>query len=186
MSADLNKLAESERLDYYLLGNIEEASSCPKNLNKDEWIAINIAFFYNEISVLYASIAKHCNENNEQCANSKNKTNVYTKKHIRNKLNQISNLFSDHAFFPVDRSVPLREDICDILSQISQGILKIFEHIYIAHHHEFSSLPMLNAFFLHFTEFNFQNNVLGDVDLGLLRPLYHKLLECRGNILLVE
>ncbi|KAH0785783.1 Mob1/phocein family protein [Histomonas meleagridis] len=128
-------------------GNIEQAVKLPPGENVNDWIAMNLIEFYNQIQNLYHPIGDYCTT--QTCPETtagpgfkyywqdgvkyKKPTMLPAHEYISNVLEWIQSLLNNEKYFPSDPSIPFPQDFVSVASNMFKRLFRIYAHVY--HHH---------------------------------------------------
>lgn len=151
-------------------GDLKQAVKLPPGENLDEWLAMNIVEFYNQISCLYASISDKCTPQTcpkmtagpqyqyfwQDNVNYKKPTMLPAPEYIANVMSWANAYISNEKYFPSDPSVQYPPDFRPVVANIFKRLFRIYAHIY--HHHRRDVVQMgaetnLDTSFKHFYYF---------------------------------
>ena len=168
-------------------GNIREAVKCPDGEDLNEWLAVNVVDFFNEISLIYGIVTEYCTK--EQCpvmsAGPKYEYLWADGKKIKKPIkcsapDYINNLFTwvdeqinDPRLFPVEETAKFPDNfkkgvICPILKRL----FRVYGHLY--HHHiqkivQLDAEAHLNTCFKHFLYFVKEFRLVSDREFAPLK-----------------
>ncbi|OHT16049.1 Mob1/phocein family protein [Tritrichomonas foetus] len=151
-------------------GDLATAVKLPPGEKLDDWLAMNVVEFYNQLSCLYAPIAEHCTnitcpkmtagpgfqyywQDNERY---KKPTMLPAPEYITNVMAWTESFINDEKVFPCDPNVPFPPEFRGIVANIFKRLFRIYAHIY--HHHRNDVIKMggeahLDTSFRHFALF---------------------------------
>jgi len=143
----------------------------PPGENLNDWIAVAIVDFFNQLSILYAPVQEHCTE--ETCPEMsaghafkymwqdadeyKKPTMLCAKAYISNVMEWTDSLLNNDKVFPSDPSVSYPKDIMNVMKNIFKRLFRIYAHIYHHHLDDIKRLGIdeqLNTSFRHFIFFS--------------------------------
>ncbi|KAJ5078052.1 mob kinase activator-like 1 [Anaeramoeba ignava] len=176
--------------------NLREAVTLPDGESKEDWLAVNIVDFFNQILLIYGSIQQFCTK--ESCPvmsagkkyeylwmdNQKYKkpTKLSAPEYITELLDWVQDLLNNEQIFPTADQFP--EDFFSIISQITKRLFRIYAHIYYSHPTELEQLGALghtNACFKHFMYFVNEFNLIQKRELAPLEELINELFSKEPN-----
>jgi len=149
------------------IGDLREAVKLPPHEDKNEWIAVSTVDFFNQINLLYGSIAQFCTK--EECpvmcagqkfeylwmdgVKVKTPTKVSAPEYVELLLQWVQEQLDDDKQFPASADTQFPRDFLEKIKQIFKRLLRVYAHIYYSHFEEICSLeeePHLNTCFIHF------------------------------------
>jgi len=152
----------------------------PKWVDINEWVAINIFEFYNNLNMFYGVLSEFCTS--ESCPTmSAGKTLDYTwidsnRKQIKLAapiytdyvFTWVQNLLEDKNMFPTDSSRPFPQNFASTAKHIYRQLLRVFAHIFHAHFPHLLHLQLeahVNSLFAHFLAFGTEYELLDPKDI---------------------
>ena len=125
----------------------EQAITCPEGDNLNQWVAVHMAFFFNDINLLYGAVQETCT--NFSCPHMtagahyeylwadkykyKTPTSVPAKTYIDNLLNWVEHLFTDETLFPQEKDGPFPTKYVDRIRTITKRFFRVYAHIFYSH-----------------------------------------------------
>lgn len=173
------------------------AVKCPPNEDQNEWIAVNTVDFYNEINMLYGSIADYCTK--ESCPVMSAGTHTYlwadgvkikkpisvsAPEYVELLMVWVESQLNDEMIFPVEYGAQFPKDFLPICKTIFKRYFRVYAHIY--HHHfkkvvEGGAEAHLNTCFKHLIYFITEFDLVQDRELAPLQDLVNKILDKDKN-----
>ncbi|KAG9664152.1 maintenance of ploidy protein mob1, partial [Aureobasidium melanogenum] len=151
-------------------GSLRKVVRLPEGEDKDEWLAVNVVDFYNQINLLYGAITEFCSPHS--CPEMKatdefeylwhhppefpRPVRLPAPSYISNLLSWTSNLLSDANVFPTHPGVPFPPTFQSTIKQIFKRLYRIYAHIYCHHYGVIRGLGLeahLNTGFKHYVLF---------------------------------
>ncbi|KAF2724026.1 hypothetical protein K431DRAFT_282292 [Polychaeton citri CBS 116435] len=151
-------------------GSLKKVVQLPEGEDRDEWLAINVVDFYNQINLLYGAITEFCSP--QSCPEMKatdefeylwhdppqfpKPTRLPAPTYISHLLTWTSNHLSNPAVFPTQPGVPFPADFEKTIKVIFKRLYRIYAHIYCHHYGVIRGLglePHLNTGFKHYVLF---------------------------------
>ncbi|KAI4856291.1 hypothetical protein E4T45_02254, partial [Aureobasidium sp. EXF-8846] len=151
-------------------GSLRKVVRLPEGEDKDEWLAVNVVDFYNQINLLYGAITEFCSPHS--CPEMKatdefeylwhhppefpRPVRLPAPSYISNLLSWTSNLLSDANIFPTHPGVPFPPTFQSTIKQIFKRLYRIYAHIYCHHYGVIRGLGLeahLNTGFKHYVLF---------------------------------
>lgn len=177
-----------------------QAVKLPQDEDINEWLAIHVVDFYNQINMLYGTITEFCSpkscprmiatEEYEylwQETNPKANGSVSPKRpkslpaceYIENLMSWIQNFFDNDNIFPSKIGAPFPQQFPTLVKTIFKRLFRIYAHIYCHHFHEISELGLqshLNTSLKHYVLFSNEFHLLSEKDYGPLEGLVETML----------
>ncbi|KAJ1508989.1 MOB kinase activator 1B [Coelomomyces lativittatus] len=166
----------------------------PPEEDLNEWLAVHTVDFYNQINMLYGSIAEYCTTESCPVMSAGKKyeyhwcDGVQIKKPIKvsapqyiNYLTQwIQNQIDDESVFPSVIAVPFPKDFKVVISTIFKRLFRVYAHMYFSHLDKVTNLgeeAHLNTSFKHFMYFVREYDLIEQKEQEPLREVIFRLLE---------
>lgn len=147
--------------------NLRDAVKLPNGENINEWIAVNILDFFNQISMLYGTITEHCTSSTcpKMCAGplyeyswtDGGKTMLCSAPvYIDYLFAAVREQLDDENIFPSQIGVAFPPNFMQVAKTIMKRLFRVYAHIY--HQHldlieQLKELEHLNTSFKHFMLF---------------------------------
>lgn len=175
------------------LGNFADAVKLPVGEDINEWYAVNVVNFFNQISMLYTTIIDFCTE--QKCpimsAGPAYKYLWSDKKHpkpvmlsapeyIGNLMDWIESLFDDNSIFPSTIGDPFPKNFHNIIKDIMKRLFRVYAHCYYHHLENFEQLevtPHVNTSFKHFIFFALEFKLIPSEQLEPLRDVIDSMVQ---------
>ncbi|PSK80004.1 hypothetical protein CJJ07_000067 [Candidozyma auris] len=177
-----------------------QAVKLPQDEDVNEWLAVHVVDFYNQINMLYGTITEFCSpqtcprmiatEEYEYLWQETNtgSGNVAPKKpislpaceYVENLMNWIQNFFDNDNIFPTKIGAPFPQQFPNLIKTIFKRLLRIYAHIYCHHFHEISELGLqshLNTSLKHYVLFSKEFELINKKDYGPLEDLINTMLK---------
>jgi len=118
------------------------------------WIAVHVIDFYNDISLLYGTVATVCTH--ETCPNMSAGTHRYlwadgvtfrtpvkvpAKEYVHYLMNWVDDQLSDESLFPTQEDAVFPEAFLPACKNIFRRLFRVYAHLY---HHHFKQFAQLN------------------------------------------
>ncbi|CAG8726277.1 12158_t:CDS:2, partial [Acaulospora morrowiae] len=151
-------------------GNLKLAVVLPEGENINEWLAVNTYDFFNQINMLYGTIAEFCTP--QECPimsagpkfeylwsdNEKNKKPVKlpAPEYVSHLMEWIQEQLDDESLFPSKIGVPFPKNFQSSVKVIFKRLFRVYAHIYLSHFSVITALgeeAHLNTSFKHFIYF---------------------------------
>ena len=173
-------------------GDLRSAVKLPDGENLNDWYAVSVVDFFNQLSCLFAPVAEHCTPTTcpEMSAgpgfkyfwqdNNKYKkpTSLPASEYISNVMIWTESFINNEKIFPSDPSVPFPSDFVEIVKKIFQRLFRIYAHIYHHHREDIRSVGAeahLNTSFRHFIFFCQEFKLIPEDQLAPLREIIDQL-----------
>lgn len=178
-----------------------QAVKLPQDEDINEWLAIHVVDFYNQINMLYGTITEFCSpktcprmiatEEYEylwQETNPSGNGSISPKKpmslpaceYIENLMNWIQNFFDNDNIFPSKIGAPFPQQFSTLVKTIFKRLFRIYAHIYCHHFHEITELGLqshLNTSLKHYVLFSNEFGLISQKDYGPLEDLVETMLK---------
>ncbi|KAK5175043.1 Mitotic exit network component [Saxophila tyrrhenica] len=151
-------------------GSLRKVVQLPEGEDRDEWLAVNVVDFYNQINLLYGAITEFCSP--QSCPEMKatdefeylwhdppafpKPTRLPAPTYISHLLNWTSSHLSNPAVFPTQPGVPFPEGFEKTVKVLFKRLYRIYAHIYCHHYSVVRGLGLeahLNTGFKHYVLF---------------------------------
>ncbi|PNS16896.1 hypothetical protein CAC42_4860 [Sphaceloma murrayae] len=151
-------------------GSLKKVVKLPEGEDRDEWLAVNIVDFYNQINLLYGAITEFCSP--QSCPEMKatdefeylwhnppdfaKPTRLPAPTYISHLLSWTSAHLSDPKLFPTQPGVPFPANFLSTIRQIFKRLYRVYAHIYCHHYSVIRGLGLeahLNTGFKHYVLF---------------------------------
>jgi len=178
-------------------GNLKLAVKLPEGEDENEWIAVNIVDFFNQISMLYGTITEYCTP--DRCpvmsagpkyeylwsdgASVKKPIKYSAPQYIDYLMTWIQDQLDDEAIFPSKIGVNFPKNFKEVARTIMKRLFRIYAHIYYQHFQDVEQLKEeahLNTSFKHFVLFTNEFKLIETKELIPLQDLIDKLLLKEG------
>lgn len=125
---------------------IEDAVKIPKGEKLNEWLAVHVVDFMNEVSLLYGIISEFDTAEKfpvfgageftykwSDETTTKGPVSVSAPQYVENLFNWIERQLSDERIFPVDVKQPFPDDFHRRVKHIFSRLFRVYAHIYCSH-----------------------------------------------------
>lgn len=177
-----------------------KAVKLPTDEDLNEWLAVHVVDFYNQINMLYGTITEFClpqtcprmiaTEEYEylwQDTSASGNGSVAPKKprslpacaYVENLMNWIQNFFDNDNIFPSKIGAPFPQQFPSLVRTIFKRLLRVYAHIYCHHFHEITELGLqshLNTSLKHYVLFTREFDLISRKDYGPLEDLVQTML----------
>ncbi|KAF7495329.1 MOB kinase activator 1B [Sarcoptes scabiei] len=175
-------------------GDLRLAVMLPEGEDLNEWIAVNIVDFFNQINMLYGTITEFCTE--EKCPlmsagpkyeyhwadgmTVKKPIKCSAPKYIDYLMTWVQDQLDDESIFPSKIGVAFPKNFNSIAKTILKRLFRVYAHIYHQHFSQVVRLDEeahLNTSFKHFIFFVQEFHLIDKRELAPLSELIEKLVE---------
>jgi MOB kinase activator 1 len=175
-------------------GNMREAVRLPKGEDFNEWLAVNVVDFFNEISLLYGIISEYCTDKTCPIMSAgpkyeylwmdgvkfKRPVKVSAPKYIDYLMTWVEKQINDPRLFPVEEGVQFPKNFRSMCKTILKRLFRVYGHIYHSHIHKIVQLDCeahLNTCFKHFIYFVKEFKLVDERELAPLSDTIKHMLE---------
>ncbi|KAJ5243375.1 uncharacterized protein N7469_001702 [Penicillium citrinum] len=151
-------------------GSLRKAVKLPEGEDLNEWLAVNVVDFYNQINLLYGSITEFCSPQTcpemkatdefeylwQDSENYKRPTKMSAPEYIEHLMSWVQSNIDNEQMFPSRIGVPFPKSFSSLLRQIFKRLYRVYAHIYCHHYPVVVHLglePHLNTSFKHYVLF---------------------------------
>ncbi|KAF1358878.1 hypothetical protein EJ07DRAFT_122112 [Lizonia empirigonia] len=151
-------------------GSLRKAVRLPEGEDKDEWLAVNIVDFYNQINLLYGSITEFCSPQScpemkatdefeylwQDSENYKRPTKMPAPEYIEHLMAWVQSNVDNEQMFPSRIGVPFPKTFASLIRNMFKRLYRVYAHIYCHHYPVIIELglePHLNTSFKHYVLF---------------------------------
>lgn len=172
--------------------DLRNAVKLPQGENLNDWLAVSVVDFFNQLSCLFAPVAEHCTpqtcpemtagpgykyawQDNERY---KKPTMLPANEYITNVMLWTESYINNEKYFPSDPSVPFPNDFQQIVQNIFKRLFRIYAHIYHHHREDIRAIGAeahLNTSFRHFIFFSQEFHLIPDEQLAPLKEIIDQL-----------
>lgn len=173
-------------------GVLNQAVKLPKGENENEWLAVHVVDFYNQINMLYGTITEFCSPTTCPRMIATNEyeylwsfekgaapVSVSAPKYVECLMRWCQDQFDDENIFPSRKDGVFPERFPEkIIIPMLRRLFRVYAHIYCHHFNEILELNLqtvLNTSFRHFILFAQELNLLKPADYGPLLELVTEL-----------
>jgi len=175
-------------------GNMREAVRLPKGEDFNEWLAVNVVDFFNEISLLYGIITEYCTDKTCPIMSAgpkyeylwmdgikfKRPVKVSAPKYIDYLMTWVEKQINDPRLFPVEEGVEFPKNFRSMCKTILKRLFRVYGHIYHSHIHKIVQLDCeahLNTCFKHFIYFVKEFKLVDERELAPLADTIKHMLD---------
>ncbi|KAL3642889.1 MOB kinase activator 1A [Castilleja foliolosa] len=175
-------------------GNLREAVKLPPGEDLNEWFAVNIVDFFNQVNILYATVTEFCTS--ATCPKMsagpkyeyrwadgvtiKKPISVSAPKYVEYLMDWIEAQLENQAIFPQILGVPFPPNFEDVVRTILRRLFRVYAHIYHSHFQKIMSLKEerhLNTCFKHFVLFTSEFGLIDKCELAALQDIVDSILQ---------
>eukprot|EP01086_Lenisia_limosa_P006670 TRINITY_DN25686_c0_g1_i1.p1 TRINITY_DN25686_c0_g1~~TRINITY_DN25686_c0_g1_i1.p1 ORF type:complete len:211 (-),score=42.58 TRINITY_DN25686_c0_g1_i1:84-716(-) len=175
-------------------GNLKAAVKLPKNEELNDWLAVHVVDFYNQINMLYATISEFCTD--EKCPQMnagseatylwadgdkiKKPIECSAPAYIDYLMEWATSIMEDSTIFPSTTDQPFPKHFHSTVKRIFKRFFRVFAHMYRVHFQDIESLgevAHINTMFKHFALFVTEFNLIDIKDMSPLEERVNKILE---------
>lgn len=173
-------------------GNLKQAVTLPEGEDLNEWIAVNIVDFFNQISMLYGTLTEYCTPERCPIMSAGPKYEYYwadgnsVKKPIKCSAAQyidflmtwVQDQLDDETVFPSKIGVDFPKNFLSVAKAVMKRLFRVYAHIYYQHFDDIERLKEeahLNTSFKHFILFVQEFSLIDSKELQPLQELIDKL-----------
>ena len=173
-------------------GNLEMAVILPEGEDVNEWVACNAVDFYNQLNLLYGSIAEHCTKCKCPIMNAGKKIEYHWAPDNRSKpvrldapaycdnlWRWIDEQLDNENLFPSEFGQPFPKNFATIVKMIFRRLFRVYAHIYHSHFQDILKLDEeahLNTSFKHFYYFVNEYSLVDKREMMPLGPLIERII----------
>lgn len=173
-------------------GNLRSAVHLPDGEDLNEWIAVNIVDFFNQINMLYGTITEFCTDATCVLMTAGPKYEYHwadghaikkpikcsAPRYIDYLMSWVQDQLDDELLFPSKIGVPFPKNFLSISKTILKRLFRVYAHIYHQHFKEVVMLKEeahLNTSFKHFVYFIQEFGLVEKKELAPLQELIDRL-----------
>lgn len=177
-------------------GSLRQAVMLPEGEDVNEWVAVHVVDFYNQINMLYGTITDFCSpascprmiatEEYEYLWQDSNNpkytkpTKMSAPDYVENLMNWVQLYLDNESLFPTQPGVPFSKQAPQVFRNILKRLFRVYAHIYCHHFDHITELglqPHLNTSLKHFVLFSNQFNLIDEKEFAPLQELIDILLD---------
>lgn len=179
-------------------GRLLDAVKLPPGEDINDWLAVNVTDFYNEVALLHGVLCDVCTSNSCPCMSAgprfeykwadgvriKKPIRCSAPKYIDYMMNWAQVTLDNESIFPVRVGEPFPDNIRQVICSIFKRLFRVYAHIYVIHFtsmQELGAEPHLNTCFRHFMLFVREFDLIEQAELAPLRGLIDKLYARADN-----
>ncbi|VDN05632.1 unnamed protein product [Thelazia callipaeda] len=163
--------------------DLQEAVKLPQGEDPNEWIAVNVLDFFNQVSMLFGTISDHCTKEScpKMCAGPKfeyiwmdgqKNINCPAPLYIDYLMTWIHEQLDDENVFPSQIGQPFPPNFLYITKAIAKRLFRVYAHVYHQHLElieQLNAVEHLNTSFKHFMLFIREFDLIDSKQLAPLR-----------------
>ncbi|KAI9681406.1 MAG: Mitotic exit network component [Caeruleum heppii] len=151
-------------------GSLRKAVKLPEGEDLNEWLAVNVVDFYNQINLLYGSITEFCSPQScpemkatdefeylwQDSETFKRPTKMPAPEYIEHLMAWVQGNIDNEYMFPSKIGVPFPKAFPSTVRQLFKRLYRVYAHIYCHHYPIIVQLglePHLNTSFKHYVLF---------------------------------
>ncbi|MCJ1323111.1 Mitotic exit network component [Xylographa vitiligo] len=151
-------------------GSLRKAVKLPDGEDLNEWLAVNVVDFYNQINLLYGSITEFCSPQScpemkatdefeylwQDSENFKRPTKMPAPQYIEHLMGWVQGNIDNEQMFPSRIGVPFPKTFPALIRQLFKRLYRVYAHLYCHHYPVVVQLglePHLNTSFKHYVLF---------------------------------
>ncbi|KAM7532514.1 hypothetical protein Aperf_G00000132228 [Anoplocephala perfoliata] len=169
-------------------GDLKQAVRLPTGEDLCEWVAVNTVEFFQQINMLYGTLAEFCTDATCPTMSAGPRYEYYwadgqtvkkpvkcsAPRYINNLMTWTQNHLENEAIFPSKIGVPFPPNFLKIAKEILKRLFRVYAHIYNLHFREVQLLDEtthLNTSFKHFVYFVLEFDLVPPIELEALQPV---------------
>ncbi|KAK4162286.1 Mob1/phocein [Cladorrhinum sp. PSN259] len=151
-------------------GSLRKVVKLPEGEDENEWLAVNMVDFYNQINLLYGAITEFCSPQScpemkatdefeylwQDSENYKRPTKMPAPAYIEKLMTWVQSNIDNEAVLPSRIGVPFPKSFTSLVRQIFKRMYRVYAHIYCHHYpviRELGLEPHLNTSFKQYVLF---------------------------------
>jgi MOB kinase activator 1 len=177
-------------------GDLRSAVKIPPGEDLNEWLAVNIIDFFNQINLLYGSITEFCTQKSCPVMSAgtkyeylwadgkdiKKPIKVSAPEYADYLMTWVQSILEDETIFPTNDETPFPKTFKATVKNIFKRLFRIYAHIYYSHAQEIIDLGVeahLNTAFKHFYLFIREFDLVEPKEMA---PLEHTIEEINAKV----
>lgn len=169
---------------------LREAVKLPPGEDLQEWVAVHVVDFFNQINMLYSTITKLCSPSScpkmmateeyeylwqdTQSSHYRKPTRLSAPEYVENLMQWVQRYLDNPDYFPSALGVEFTSDAMQVFKTILRRLFRVYAHIYCHHFEQISELglePHLNTSLKHFVLFSEEFDLVDTTEFGPLAEL---------------
>ncbi|KAH3758459.1 mob1/phocein family protein [Pelomyxa schiedti] len=171
--------------------DLRVAVKLPEREDLNEWIAVNTVDFFNQINLIYGSIADFCTKANCPIMSAgpnyeylwadeqlRKPIQVSAPDYVDNLMAWVQHFLNDENVFPSSSETPFPKNFMTIIKQIFKRLFRVYAHMYYNHYRQIQVMgdePHLNTCFQHFYYFVHEFSLVEPSDMAPLAIVIEQL-----------
>lgn len=174
---------------------LAQAVKLPKGEDVNEWMAVHVVTFYNQINMLYGTITEFCSPKTcprmiatqeyeylwqDPMNRKKPPVSMSAPGYVEALMTWIQGFLDDDSVFPTKMGVPFPRQFPALVRTIMKRLFRVYAHMYCHHFDEINKLGLqthLNTSLKHFVLFCREFNLLAQKDYGPMVDLVARMLD---------
>lgn len=174
---------------------LAQAVKLPTGEDTNEWFAVNVVNFYNQINMLYGTITEFCSPKScprmiatqeyeylwqDPMNRRKPPVSMSAPGYVEALMTWIQGFLDDESVFPTKMGVPFPRQFPALVKTIMKRLFRVYAHMYCHHFDEINELGIqthLNTSLKHFVLFCREFNLLQPKDYGPMGDLVARMLQ---------
>ncbi|VDD75384.1 unnamed protein product [Mesocestoides corti] len=169
-------------------GDLKQAVRLPTGEDLCEWVAVNTVEFFQQINMLYGTLAEFCTDTTCPIMSAGPRYEYYwadgqtvkkpvkcsAPRYINNLMTWTQNQLENEAIFPSKIGVPFPPNFLKVAKAILKRLFRVYAHIYNVHFREVQLLDEathLNTSFKHFVYFVLEFDLVRSAELEPLQAV---------------
>ncbi|KAI5462259.1 putative maintenance of ploidy protein mob1 [Mariannaea sp. PMI_226] len=162
-------------------GSLRKVVKLPEGEDENEWLAVNMVDFYNQINLLYGAITEFCSPQScpemkatdefeylwQDSENYKRPTKMPAPAYIEQLMTWVQSTIDNEQVLPSKIGVPFPKSFPALVRQIFKRMYRVYAHIYCHHYpviRELGLEPHLNTSFKQYVLFVDEHNLASGRD----------------------
>lgn len=173
-------------------GNLQQAVRLPDGEDVNEWVAVNVVDFFNQINMLYGTLTEYCTQT--ECpimsagpkfeyhwadgTSVKKPLKVSAPEYIDYLMTWVQTQLNDETIFPSKIAVPFPKNFLNVAKTILKRLFRVYAHMYHSHFNwvvQLNEEAHLNTSFKHFIFFVQEFNLVEKKELAPMQELIDRL-----------
>lgn len=168
---------------------LAQAVKLPRDEDLNEWLAVHVVDFYNQINMLYGTITEFCSQATcprmiatqeyeylwqDPTLGSSKPRSMSAPEYVENLMSWIQQFFDDDKIFPTKVGQPFPLQFGALVKTMMKRMFRIYAHIYCHHFDEITELGLqthLNTSLKHFVLFVDEFDLVQQKDFGPLEEM---------------
>eukprot|EP01116_Phalansterium_solitarium_P018125 TRINITY_DN4684_c0_g1_i1.p1 TRINITY_DN4684_c0_g1~~TRINITY_DN4684_c0_g1_i1.p1 ORF type:complete len:289 (+),score=65.36 TRINITY_DN4684_c0_g1_i1:62-928(+) len=151
------------RHDSLIVGDLKSAVKLPPNTELNDWLALNVVDFYNQINLVYGALVEHCSE--EQCSHEaagnryfddtsrEGPIEISPGKFVKHTMDWVRSLFESELVFPMKEGATFAPTFRLTVTSVCSRLMRVYVHFFTAHADDANALGIGSHVALMFEHF---------------------------------